>query len=119
MDRWKAGLMPSSRWVQILVTDPLNNETLKAELPPRPRHPRALLTVLEGVAMWVGEPLTVATCAGRQLSLHYDEGVFGEPLFPADSALVRFEFVPPPARRRTLAGVGDFSQLRAGLRRAR
>ncbi|MCA9559370.1 MAG: hypothetical protein H6826_15440 [Planctomycetes bacterium] len=97
----------------------MNDEILKAELPPRPNHPRALVTLLEGLAMWAGEPITAAIFAGRQLTLHYDEALFGDPLLPVDSALVHFDLLGPPGRRRTLAGVGDFRQLRLAQRRAR
>lgn len=117
--RWRAAVEPSAKLLRILVTDPEGNEVLKAELPPRPAHPRALLCVLEGVAMWAGEPLIAAICAGPQLLLHYDEALFGEALWPQGSALVRFDVLGPPARRRTIAGVGDFRALRLAQRRWR
>lgn len=59
----------------------------------RPSHPRALLTLLEGLSLWNGQPLYVA--------LHVDENCLSEPgsmllgdeLWPAESALVQFELL--------------------------
>jgi len=119
MDTWKAAVEPSARVVRILATDPCDNEILKAALPPRPAHPRALITLLEGLALWTGQPLPAVICVGRQLTMQFDEALFGDPLLSLDSALVRFDLAGPVGRRRTLAGLGDFRQIRLAQRRSR
>jgi hypothetical protein len=112
MDTWKTTVQPTRRAVRLLMTDPERNEVLKAALPPYPQHPRALLTLLEALALWAGHPLTAAISAAPSVDRRCAEALFGDGLVPLDSALVRFEVVGPTPRRRTLAGVGDFRQLR-------
>ena len=73
---------------------------------------RSTLPVLANVLLWSGHPLCVA--------LHVDERsrpgpgsmLFGDELWPAESALVRFEVVPRGHRRGRLSGLGDFRALR-------
>jgi hypothetical protein len=117
MDRWLTTVEPAPRSVRLLVTDPEGNEVLKAVLPPYPQHPRALLTLLEALALWTGQPFTAAISAGPSVDLRRAEALFGDGLLPADSALVRFVVAAAPRRRRTIRGVGDFRALRAMARR--
>ncbi len=118
MQKWTTVVEPTRWQTKLLVTDQEGNELLKASLPTAAGHPRALLTVLEGLALWAGEPLTAVMCAGPALPKRVDEALFGVGLVPVDSALVRFEVVVPArGRRRTLSGVGDFRQLRRLQRR--
>jgi len=79
-----------------------------------PQHPRALLTLLEGLAPWAGRPLTVVISA---LPRHVTEALFGAGPLPCDSALVSFEVIDRLSRRRTLRGVGDFRLLQRLQRR--
>lgn len=113
MTLWPTTLRIGRQEVKLLVTSPTGDDLLKARLPLRSRHPRALLTLLEGVALWSGEPLYAVISAGkyREDWLGYEQ--WGEELWPDESALVHFDFaVPQPRRRRTLAGVGDFRDVR-------
>ena len=82
-----------------------------------PQHPRALLTLLEGLAPWARRPLTVVISAGPALPQHVAEALFGAGPLPCDSALVSFEVIDRLSRRRTLRGVGDFRLLRRLQRR--
>jgi hypothetical protein len=107
MYRWKTAVGPTVRNTKILVTDPDGHELLKA----------VLLTLLEGLALWAGHPLTAVISAGPALPQHVDEALFGGALVPVDSALVRFDVAPRVPRRRTLRGLGDFRQLRLVQRR--
>ncbi len=50
---------------RLLCTSPEWGDVLKARLPLRPCHPRALLTLLEGVSLWNGSPLSVVIAAER------------------------------------------------------
>ncbi|PKN55914.1 MAG: hypothetical protein CVU56_18755 [Deltaproteobacteria bacterium HGW-Deltaproteobacteria-14] len=117
MYRWKTAVEPTARNTKLLVADSEGNELLKAVLPSTPQHPRALLTLLEGLALWAGEPLTAVISAGPTLPRRVDEALFGAGILPMDSALVRFEMVGPVRRRRTLSGMGDFRRLRLVQRR--
>lgn len=117
MYTWKMLVEPTPTAVRLLVEDPEGNEVLKARLPTRPDHPRALLTMLEGLALWGNQPLTAAICVAPSADPRSVEALFGGDLMPADSALVRFEVFAPARRRRTLPGVGDFRQLRLVARR--
>ena len=112
MNAWKTTIHPSRGRLRILLTDPEGNEVLKAALPPFPQHPRALLTLLEALSLWLGSPLAAAISAAPPVDRRCAEALFGDGLFPVDSALVRFDLLPPPRRRRTIPGVGDFRQLR-------
>ncbi len=119
MERWKTMVEPTPRAVRLLMTDPETNEVLKAVLPPYPRHPRALLSLLEALALWVGQPLTAVMCVGPKVGLRCGEALFGDGLLPIDSVLVQFDLqLPTRRRRRTIPGVGDFRQLRLHFRRS-
>ena len=54
-----------ARDLKLLVTSPEGDDLIKARLPIRPPHPRALLTMLEGIALYSGEPLCVVISAGE------------------------------------------------------
>jgi len=112
MNTWKTTVQPTRGAVRLLMTDPERNEVLKAALPPYPEHPRALLTVLEALSLWVGQPLTAAVFAEGTVDRRSAEALFGDGILPLDSALVRFDLLGPPRPRRTLPGVGDFRALR-------
>jgi hypothetical protein len=104
--------------LRLLVTDPQGNDQIKARLPLRPKHPRALLTLLEGVALYGGEPLSVVISAGGRPDDRLGCETWGDDLWPAESPLVQFDFVTPspPRPGRTLRGVGDFRAVRRQLR---
>jgi len=117
---WPTTLRITRRELKLLVTSQQGDDLLKARLPLAPPHPRALLTLLEGVALWSGEPLHAVISADA----HCDEWRGTEPwcagLWPAESPLVRFDFaIPPPRARRKIAGVGDFRDVRRQIRLVR
>ena len=113
MHPWNTRLLVEPTHLKILTADE-EGDLLKARLPASPRHPRALLTLLEGLALWTGTPLCAVTCAPDRWDPSLVAGLFGNDFAPVESALVRYEFVQPPMRRRRprrLSGVGDFRQL--------
>ena len=113
---WKGSVRATPREVRVLVVDPQQGDLLKARLPPVTQHPRALLTLLEGVALWRGQPLRVvvsATSAGDGRPCWSGSGLFGDALWPGESQLVRYEAGGRDPRPRRLAGLGDFRPLRA------
>lgn len=81
---------------------------LKARLPLYPAHPRALISVLEGFALWSGRKLPAA-CAVGDSSRFSIEALLPDGL-AWTSPLVDLHLVDRPARRRArLQGVaGDF-----------
>jgi hypothetical protein len=112
MSCWKTTIRVGCREAKLLVTDELGDEVLRARLPHHPGHPRALLTLLEGIALWSGSPVTAAISVAASARRSCDRDLFGGVLWPADSALVRLHFVDR-RRPRRLRGLGDFRDLLA------
>jgi hypothetical protein len=99
------------------VTSPEGDDLIKARLPLRPPHPRALLTMLEGIALFSGEPLYAVISAGAHRDDWLGSEQWGDELWPAESPLVHFDFaLPAPRAPRRLRGVGDFRDVRRQLR---
>jgi hypothetical protein len=111
MDDWKATLRLTSKGALLLVTSEDRGDLLKATLALAPQHPRALLTLLEGLALWRGQALRVAIAADASSPGWAGSGLFGDELFPGESPLVCFHAVHPASRAR-LRGVADFRSLR-------
>jgi hypothetical protein len=111
MKAWKSTLYVTQREAKLLVIDPDQGDLLKARLDARPCHPRALLTTLEGLSLWSGHPLRVALHVDNRSTDWPSSMLLGDELWPAESALVRFE-IAHPGRRRVLAGLGDFRPVR-------
>lgn len=115
-ESWKAALRVATPELKLWVCTPEIGEILKARLPSAMQHPRALLTLLEGLALWAGKPLDAAFVADGLCRSWFDSGLFGDELWPAPSPLVRFELVPPDRRAVRIRGMGEF---RNGSGRAR
>lgn len=112
MSDWRTTIVVSCREVKLLVTDGLGDEVLRARLPARPEHPRALLSLLEGVALWSGSPVTAAISVVGQARSFFDRDLFGGDWWPADSALVRLSYIDR-RRARRLRGLGCFRDVLA------
>lgn len=115
MGPWSGTVRVTTREVKLLVYDPQEGDLLKARLPPGAQHPRALLTLLEGLALWRGQPLRVvvsATSAGDGRPIWCGSGLFGDELWPAESPLVRYDLGGRARRPRRVVGLGDFRALR-------
>jgi hypothetical protein len=108
---WTSSLRVTPREVTLLVRDEEMGDLLKARLPLAPKHPRALLTLLEGVALWRGRPMRVALSAPGPSVPWLGSDLFGDELWPGESQLVSFA-VAHPGRRRRLEGLGDFRAVR-------
>lgn len=98
---------------RLLVASREHGDVLKARLPLSPSHPRALLTLLEGIALWSGTRLRVAIVAEPSSPAWLGSAVFGDELWPAESQLVHYEVVGR-ARPKRLRGLGDFRGVRRG-----
>ena len=111
MSRWKVTLRPDPREVRLLVTSGVWGDLLKARLP-LPGHPRAVLGLLEGLALWAGSPLAAAITADSRWSRTSVSTLFGGEVWPPESALVHFDFVDRRSPRR-IRGLGDFRAVYA------
>ena len=107
---WHCTLRVTQHEAMLLVTDP-PRDLLKARFDPRPSHPRALLTLLEGLSLWQGQPLRVALCAAGNYPVGVESTLLGNELWPTESQLVQFDIVHP-VRPKRLDGVGDFRRVR-------
>ena len=117
MAQWPTTIRIGGEDLKLLVSSPQGDDLIKARLPIRPPHPRALLSMLEGVALFSGEPLYAVISAGEHRDAWLGSEQWCEDLWPAESPLVRFDFaIHPPRLRRTLRGVGDFRDVRRQLR---
>jgi hypothetical protein len=111
MRDWKATLQVGRSSALLLVTEEMS-DVLKARLPLSPSHPRALLTLLEGLSLWCGEPLHVAVSASDRSVDWGASGLFGGELYPGESQLVQFHVGPRDCRAQRLRGVADFRPVR-------
>ena len=110
MRDWRAMLQVGRSSALLLVTDE-TSDVLKARLPLSPSHPRALLTLLEGLALWCGEPLHVAVSASDRSVDWGESELFGGELYPGESQLVHFHAERHVSRVQRLRGIADFRHL--------
>ena len=90
------------------------DEMMRAILgPATASHPRAAATLLEGLALWHQQTVSVVLCAGDEASSSatrmFDELGFGVRTVHYD---VEVAFRGRPRRGRRIHGFGDFSELR-------
>jgi hypothetical protein len=111
MRDWKTVLRVTRREALLLVTSE-SGDLVKARLPLAPQHPRALITLLEGLALWDGAALHVAVSVSESSTEWVGSGLFGDELLPAQSQLVQFHIDHRGSRARRLRGVADFRPLR-------
>lgn len=109
--RWRVVLRFVPSGVQALVTDQ-GDDVLKARLSSYPGHPRALVTLMEGLALWCGTALCVAVCVDDDAQDCFERVFYGDGFLGPESPLVDFEHHHREERPYRLRGVGDFRQLR-------
>lgn len=112
--KWAVNVHCTTRETKLLVTT-RDDDLLKARLPPEPHHPRALLTLCEGLALWHGSPLRTAVSADADAQDHCEHLFYAGGLVEPSSALVLLELELPRKRRdRRIRGrgLGDFRRLR-------
>jgi hypothetical protein len=115
------GIVPGPLATRILVVDGLPHTLLTARLPHTPRHPRAVATLAEALALWVGRRVHVALAAAGPGSFCATTGWLDtfeavtrpQPLVAI--TCVAHDVVP--ADPRPGEGLGDFEDVRALLRR--
>ena len=107
------GIAPSSETTRVVALTGPSDTILKARLAPDAKHPRALATLLEAVALWEGLPVRAALCVGDRAST-YDSNFYREAFSDGGGALYSIAWVPgcEHRRRRTkVPGLGNFRDL--------
>ena len=94
---WKTTVHLTPDEIRIRTTTPDEREILTARLP-RARHPRALLTLLEGLALWSGRPLTSAISVDERVPVSSGEDPLGLCLWPTDDLFLDVHLVEPERR---------------------
>lgn len=115
MSSWRIGLLVMPEAMKILV-EGWDGDLLKAHLPPNPAHPRALVTLLEGLSLWAGTPLHAAVSVTDACHPRSVDALFGGDALHADSPLVTFDPVFPSPIRRRIRGLGDFRAVQRATR---
>jgi hypothetical protein len=110
-DSWYCALHVTPNQARLLLTA-ADGDLLKARLSATPHHPRALLTLLEGLSLWSGHPLCVALSVDDSCPRWPGAQLFGDDLWPSESQLVRFDIVRRDRRTSRLSGLGDFRTVR-------
>lgn len=119
---WLA-LSPSSRATRILAMRGPSELILKAHLCLRPSSPRAVVALLESIALWEGMPVRAALVVDDSSSSSTSTSLYRDTfaLFGEQSPLYRLEWVPRSEggrrRRDALSGMGDFGDLERLLAR--
>jgi len=111
LPRWFCSLRVTQQHTRILLSAP-EGDLLKARLDRSPCHPRALLTLLEGMSLWSGTPLCVALSVDERCQPWPGSDLWGDEFWPVENQLVQFDLVRPVRRRPRLTGLGDFRALR-------
>lgn len=111
---WTVSVRCTSSETKLLATES-GNDLLKARLCTLPAHPRALLTLCEGLALWQGSPLRVAVSADEDARDCFERIFYAGDLLEPRSPLVLLQRqVSRPGKPRRIRGrgLGDFRQLR-------
>jgi hypothetical protein len=103
---------PRGPETRLMLSLPGDRPCLRARLSSSPRHPRALIALLESLSLWHGAPLhAVIDADAEDVRLHPDK--WAELLGDAPELAVRVEWTSVPvvrrARDRFLGTLGDFS----------
>jgi hypothetical protein len=107
------GISPSHKATRVVAMSGPGETILKAQLATEPRHPRALGTLLEAVALWQGLPVRAALCVGSRAG-SCASNLYRDAFSEEGGALYSVVWVPASAqrnRRVRLDGLGRFHDL--------
>ena len=107
------GISPSPKATRVIAMSGPGETILKAQLARDPKHPRALGTLLEAVALWQGLPVRAALCVGSRAG-SCDSNLYRDAFSDEGGALYSVVWVPASARchrRVRLDGLGKFQDL--------
>ena len=107
------GISMARHGARVLAKVGAEETLLKARFSTEMKHPRALATLLEALAMWQGEPVRAALAVepmGDSSDMSLCREWFA---IDAETPLYTLDIVPAHRRskRRTIDGVGDFYDL--------
>ena|SRR5215471_12291050 len=107
------GICPRPSGTRVLAMASADEVLLKARLSTEAKHPRALATLLEALALWQGEPVRAALAVDEQAS-GCGTSLCRDWFADAVTPLYTLDVVPVHRRRRRdrLDGFGDFGDLR-------
>lgn len=105
-------LEPRGAETRLMLTAPSGRPMLRARLPSTPAHPRAVITLLESITLWCGQPLHAVIDADAQDVRRYPEK-WAMLLGDAPELAVHVEWTVVRAERRRrdrfLGVLGDFA----------
>ena len=107
------GIAPGPTTTRVIAMAGPSDTILKAHLAREPRHPRALASLLEAVALWHGQPVRAALCVAPP-GLSCDSNLFREAFSDGGGALYSVVWAragAPRRRRPRLDGLGRFDDL--------
>lgn len=107
------GIASGAKCTRVVAMRGPNETFLKAQLDAEPKHPRALGTLLEAVALWQGLPVRAALCVSGPGN-SCGSNLYREAFLDEGGALYRLVWVPADAPRRRgprLEGLGRFRDL--------
>jgi hypothetical protein len=90
------GIAPGLDATRVIAMEGPSDTILKAQLARDPKHPRALATLLEAVALWQGQPVRAALCADGS-GLSCDSNICREAFLGDGGALYSVVWVPGAA----------------------
>lgn len=106
---WQATLEINGKTIWVWVSERSGHDVMRAALPGPAAHPRALTTLLEGLALWSGAPLCAVLGVDHPPDDSPASGGYGFEGWPEDSALVSFVVRQPARPRRRLGRLDDGS----------
>lgn len=112
-DIWM-GIAPEPKATRVIAMAGPSETILKARLLPSPRHPRAMATLLEALAMWQGTKVRAVVSVDERDGA-CDSNFYREVFTDFGGPLYTLDWVPAcrrGRRHRDLPGVGVFADLR-------
>jgi hypothetical protein len=110
MQRIWVALAPSRTETRVIATHGSGDTLLKARLSTQPKHPRALSTLLDGIALWEGRKVHAALTVDEREPF-FERILWGSFFVGEDTPLFELDVVPRAAfsQRRRIVGMGDFA----------
>jgi hypothetical protein len=105
---------PLGSEVRLMLTAPAQSTVMKARLPNPPQHPRAVMALLEAIALWYRQPLHAVVDADAE-DVRRNPERWALLLGDAPELAVAVEWAAVPVVRRKdpfLASMGDFADAR-------